>query len=204
LIFTGHSPEYEELGAITVPNHRHYAQANGYDLFVHHHERGNEAADLWDRARWRKMLWLLPQYELIMTIGADALFMRTDIRFDSIIEPNFDQVIAEEKIGGCTHNNDVMIWRNAQSSFDLINWILDEYDVHMQKPLGYQATICDRLWRHDATLCKMQTVKPNVMNTCPQKGHGSTYQEGDFIIHFMGAILEDKVRLAKEWIKKIK
>lgn len=208
LIFSGHSPEYDALGVLTVPNHAAYARARGYDVFVHHHERGDVRADAWDKARWRRFLQLLPLYDGIMTVGADALFMRYDIAIESVFGEGAEQQMAEERIGGCTLNNDVALWRNAPSSYEMVNWFLDEYDEHLKRPLGYQASLSEQMWatpdKRLACVRGLRLVEPHVMNTCPQAGTGSTYAPGDWIIHFFGAPLEYKIEYAKRYLQEVK
>lgn len=203
-ILTGHSPEYNELGAITLPNHRAYADRHGYTVYEHYHERGNMQADAWDKTRWHKFIALITEYDGIMTIGADALFLRMDIALDDIFVFGADQQIAEENIGGCPYNNDVMLWRSCRSSLDIAYWILGGYDDWMKRPLGYQEALATRLDKKDPLVRDMKVVSAHVMNTCPWPGHPSTYREGDFIIHFFGTTLERKIACAKEWVRRVK
>jgi hypothetical protein len=208
LILTGHSPEYNALGELTVPNHVAYARRHGYAIHVHHHERGNGRADAWDKARWRVFLALLGEYDCVCTIGADALFLTLDTELDAVFAPGADQQMAEERIGGCTLNNDVAFWRSCESTRRMVRWFLDNYDEHLTRPLGYQAVLSEILWKgktHEQwqIVESLRLVDPHVMNTCPQLNTGSTYTPGDFIIHFMGAPLDHKVRLARIWLEEV-
>jgi hypothetical protein len=199
MVFTGYSPELAELADIVEPNHRRYAIRHGYDFYIHHNIWPE-----WDLSRFRILRDLLGVMDLILMIDIDAVIMRSDIRFESFISDEYDQVIAEERIGGCTINGGVMIFRKAQSSIDLLNWWIDNHDEHKKVPLRGQQYLAERLWKHDTTLLRMKVVDPHPFHSCPQLLTGSTYQEGDFVVHFMGADLVNKIRLAKEWVPKCK
>jgi hypothetical protein len=197
LILDHNSAEYGDLAVLTAPNHLAYCKRNGYDYFTLVCSRSEDG--VYYNLNYKMLRYLLPLYDAIMTIGTDVLFMNYGIRLENIFPPEAEQQIAKENTSGCEYNNDVMIWRNAPSTFDLLGEIVGKRDEYERHPMNWQFHICNMIRYKDSAIAKTNLVDEHVMNTFEPH-----WRDGDFIVHFYMYPYNDKIRLANEYLKKVK
>jgi hypothetical protein len=194
LILNHHDSDYNELATLTVPNHTAYCKKHGYDYSM---RVCSCIADMGIYANmdYRMLLYFLPFYDAVMTIGTDVLFMNHNINLDDIFPATADQQIAKENIGGSTHNSDVVMWRNTQSTVDIINQLLNERERYEKTAMKWQGHICEMIRTGNPLIGKMNQVDEHVMNTYP--GH---WKDGDFILHSYFSPLPEKIKITKEYL----
>jgi hypothetical protein len=197
LILNHHDTNYNELADLTVSNHTAYCKKHGYDYSMRVCSRSG--GGIYDNMDHQMLLYFLPFYDAVMTIGTDILFMNQDIALDDIFPISFDQQICDEHIGGSAYNNDVMLWRNAPSTFVLINEIISKKSEYEKYALKWQQHICDLIRAINPLISKMNRVDEHVMNTYPDH-----WKDGDFILHCYFKNLEEKIKITKEFIEGVK
>lgn len=210
LLYSGYSNTTQKLYEITHPNHLLYAQRHGYDCL----------ADKvpWEEWKLEGLLRLrekLQFYDSVLMHGMDILFMNHDLFVEDQLRrrdgdsPTWDGVVlSKENIGWWPINNDVMIWRNKKPALWLLDLLIERAPIWKEFPW---------LWQND--LWNLMQVDPMVrdcvllrearaMNSThqPCDGYGkrfpgpSSWQLGDWIIHFLDMPLESKIQAAKTYL----
>jgi len=200
-ICSTHNRAYHPLAELTMPNHLQYAWRHGYDYNSHIAESKSDVVFI--NAALLLLKDILKHYDYIMTIGVDVMFMNQDVTIESIIVAGAEQQIAWERLGGSEHNNDVMIWKNCESSFVLISALLAEKETYAKHPTGWQEHINVLITNKSPLIKNMAIVAPNVMNNIGWPGLPISWNPGNFIVHFFCADLGQKMQLANEYLPKV-
>lgn len=206
LILTGHSEggKHQELAELTRSNKQAYANKHGYDFvdlvipyckagFLQHLDAIKNA---------------LNNYERVMTVGADVLFMNHKIALDSF--DHFPVTIAREHNCFWPVNNDVMIWTTSSPIYDgwkpyppsltILERLIQDVDLWMTYCWYWQIHIWNLRCEEEFFEKHINIVEARAMNSTLIKGE-SEFQCGDFILHLLGMPNENKIALAKTYLK---
>ena len=107
LIRSNWSENIQELTDICSASHKAYCKRWGYDYRSNHFDYKNYNEVVIDDLRG--LLADLSEYDVVMTIGMDTLFMNHDIAIADVFHRYDDVLIAREETGWWPINNDVMI-----------------------------------------------------------------------------------------------
>lgn len=196
--------DYKEKVKIGTESKRKYCAMHGYDFFCIEKSLDTSRAIVWSKLPAILKLMENPQYKWIVWIDADTMFMNTAIRFEDVIDENYDFIISNDFNG---MNAGVFLMRNCnaskkflESAYNRTEWVGKGWeeqtamDCELQSRPEYKA------------LTKF--VPQRFFNAYTHRTPGvgdkiqSLYQEGDFILHFC-ALNSDLKELFAEYESKI-
>jgi hypothetical protein len=189
LIRSNWSENIRGLYDICSPNHLAYCKRWGYDYVASELDYQN-----YNKVTLIDMMGLkanLAEYDVVMTIGMDTLFMNHDISVRDVFEPYDNVLIAREETGWWPMNNDVMIYRAGRCE-KLIDRMMNDFEVWKQYPWRQQAHLWNLMQEEKWVKDMVRLVPAKTMNQHPTK-----WQLGDWIVHFYNMSIEDKVANAK-------
>ncbi len=174
---------FSDIGAISSPNKKRYADKHGYDFICVDYVRDSNRS-----ASWNKILWLeklLPEYDWVFWTDADSLVMNCEIRLEDIIGDSAHDLILTRDENGL--NAGQFLIRNCYWSL----WLLGS--------VWNQIQFLNHAWSEQAALMHVLRVMSEPHRTehvrfLPSKNilnsycnhYRSDYQPGDFIVHFAG------------------
>ena len=195
LILTNHSVNtpHETLANLTRANKQQYADKHGYTFasVVSNYDR----AGMLDG--FMNLKNLLIEYERIMTVGADVIFINHAISLDEFEYAPL--TIAREHNSFWPVNNDVLIWQRCVQAFDIIDRMIDDIDLWTQYCWYWQVHLWNLMCKEPFYKRNITVVEARRMNSSPMRGL-SEYQLGDFIVHLFGFPIEKKIELAKHYL----
>ena len=186
-ILTNTSQKIKDLSAITLPNKQSYADKHKYVLHCVDFEYANFNSNILNLLE--KNLSIIQSSDITMTMGADTLFTNNRIKIEDIFLDSDHVLMARENINWWPVNDDVMIWRNSKESINLYKRIITDYEVWKKYPLRIQNHLWNLIVEGQAPIRLVDAV---VMNQHPTK-----WQMGNWIVHFYGHSLEEKITKAK-------
>jgi hypothetical protein len=188
-IYTNTSEKIKELSEITSENQQGYAKKHGYEWgsYYFDYSRFNETVlesleDLKEQ---------LAQVDVLMTVGADVMFTNWKIKVEDILVDKDCVVIARERTGWWPVNNDVMLYVNRPETFRVIDQMIEDYDIWKQYVWRTQQHIWNMKQELDWADKAIRIVEAEVMNQSMKR-----WQIGEFIVHFYGMPLEEKIKNA--------
>lgn len=189
LIRSNWSKNIQALTAVCSESHKAYCKKWGYDYKFNDldYQNYNQVVikDL------EGLLEDLGQYDVVMNIGMDTLFMNHDISVRDVFQPWDSVLVAREETGWWPINNDVMIYRAGRSE-KLIERFINDFDVWKQYPWRQQTHLWNLMQEEKWVRDMVRLVPAKVMNQ-----HPNNWQLGDWIVHFYNMSLEDKLANAK-------
>jgi hypothetical protein len=201
LVSTTYGENYDELAALCVPNHLAYCRKNGYEYNVHHAPHGCESVHF--NSFLNLVNGMRVEYDYIMTIDLDLLFMDMNWKTESLIEKNKEAkiIVPDEYLGegGSTINCGVVLWNT--NGTHLLMKILMGWEKYKDIPGNWQSHILElkMVWGKE-----IKVVSAHEMNAQAKPGYECSWREGDPIVHFYCMPLEEKIRYAKEYLQKVR
>ena len=193
-ILTNTSAKIAELSEITQHNQKKYADRHGYEWQCEHFEYDTPQFNENSLKALHELKEHIKGVDVLMTVGADVMFMNQWIRIEDLLRPGDKVVIAKEKASWWPLNNDVMIWVNTPETLELVDRFIADFDIWKQ----YQWRLQQHLWNliqiDQKVRGTVRIVEAQVMNQ-----HSDHWQLGDFIMHFYGMPIAEKVLLAKKF-----
>ena len=189
LIRSTWSENIQELTDVCSANHKAYCEKHGYDYKTYYFDYKNFNNVVLDDYGY--LLSNLKDYDVVMTIGMDTLFMNHNISVRDVFEPYDSVLIAREETGWWPLNNDVMIYRAGHCE-KLIERMMNDFDVWKQYPWRQQTHLWNLMQEEKWVKDMVRLVPAKTMNQHPTK-----WQLGDWIVHFYNMSLEDKLANAK-------
>ena len=196
VVSTTHGKDYDALASIVVPNHIEYCRKNGYEYNIHHATFKGEST--YSNSYLIYVKEILKYYDIICTIDLDLLFMNFNIKIEDIFPSDKGQQIAQENLGGCTHNAGVVLWRNVPSTYLLLEEIFNRRAHYEKHCMNWQGQICDHIMHKNPVINEMNIVKENVMNSFP-----INFKDNDFILHTYCFAYTDKIKVLNEYLKRV-
>lgn len=192
LIRSNWSENIRGLYDVCSKNHWEYCKRWGYDYLATELDYQN-----YNKVTLIDMMGLkqnLADYDVVMTIGMDTLFMNHDVSVRDVFEPYDSVLVAREETGWWPINNDVMIYRSGHCE-KLVDRIMNDFDVWKQYPWRQQAHLWNLMQEEKWVRDMVRLVPAKTMNQHPTK-----WQLGDWIVHFYNMSIEDKVANAKNML----
>lgn len=195
LFITNHSEgtAHEQLASITVPIMREYCEIHGYGLAVMKcdYARENHVQAL------RLIMEQLAEHDIVVTIGADVLITNYRVCVENFLESPL--TLAQENLRWWPINNDVCIWRQSEVTYRLLQRLIDDAETWLAYPWLWQNHIWNLIQTEPWIENAVRIVPARMMNSTHQPGL-SQWQLGDWIIHFLDMPIEEKIRLAKQYL----
>lgn len=166
---------YDEVGAISVPNKEAYTKRHGYDYLLSH-----EAIDPTRPASWNKLRIIMEHiqdYDWLWWNDTDTLIMNPEIKLESLVDPAYPIIVGSDNWGINCGNFFV---QNTPSTRDILNewWNKDDEIEH---PWWEQRALMELLRTRPEWSNRVKVLPEAAMNS-----HLQHYEEGDFLIHFAG------------------
>jgi hypothetical protein len=197
LVLLNHSAQNRALAELTAPNTWRYTARHGYDLLTLRLDWEASKVGLLHAIQAR-----LPEYDAILTVGSDVLFMNHAISLDSLCQPADEVVMAYERLDykpvNSPLNNDVVIWRRTPGTVALLDGLIDAAPQWLRHPWLWQEWLAVQ-YRERKYVEHVRLVEPRVMNACVQECPGK-WQMGDFILHFLDMPLPGKIAFARHYL----
>lgn len=194
---------YKKIGIYSDLNKKEYAKRHGYDLFLYH-----DTLDPKRHPAWSKILAIqrhLASYNWIFWLDADALIMNHKIKLESLVDQNYDLIIASDHKFPC--NSGSFLIKNSPWSHDFLKLVYSK-DQFNKPHCCWEQDAINYLYKNNQEIAKhYKIILPQYLNSHP---HFSVdilfnsrikYTRGDFIIHFYGRKYY-KESLMKEWYEK--
>lgn len=192
LILSNWSSKIAEINDLTEPNKRAYAEMHGYEF-------DNVKISYNDShiAMLENLQEALKNYDVVLTIGCDAIFVNQSIKVEDRIQSEWgkigtasgiedhlwidQRVILAKDLTCCWPiqiNNDIMIWPTGQHSTSLIDRLIRDADIWLKYPQLWQC----HLWNLIQFEYKdsVRLVEPRQMNSTfqPMTRHMTKNEDG--------------------------
>lgn len=197
-LLTAASEQYWPLMQKTGPNKMEYCLRHGYELLMRTH--GPFQGRWGERERFMHDALKNGACDWLAFFGADTLITNMTIKLETIIDDNFDFIIAADVHG---INNDVFLMRNCFQSLNFISHVASLSNRHpndqsamfevMHSMAGYRSKVLH---------------EQRIMNSMPYAEYGmpedaGRWQEGDLCFHAPGLTLERRMELIDEHLAKV-
>lgn len=198
-VLTSYNESFHEVAKLTDPTKQAYCNKHGYHFLVrpaaaHYHP-------VW--AKMHLMKEILPAYDWVFWMDADAFIMNQEIKIETIIDPAFDFFVSHD-INGL--NSGVFLAKNSEWTKGLFDAVLDEeklYAGYLGEQISLRKVVYDLNWIASG---KIKITPQRVFNSYFYDIYKMTYPEGnyqpgDFIVHLPGMQNNDRVAKINEVLK---
>jgi hypothetical protein len=220
LILSNWSSKIAELNDLTEPNKAAYAKLHGYEF-------ENIKAQYCDELHVSFLQLLserLEAFDVVMTIGCDAVFVNTSIKIEDQILRSCGEIDPRVRLAKdltCCWpiqiNNDVMIWPKGGHSYALIYRLIEDAPIWIKYPQLWQNHLWNLIQPSGGFADHVKLVAPRLMNSTFQpmtrqvieNADGnkssrltripgqSSYCLGDWIFHALDMPLGDRLQVMK-------
>lgn len=186
--------DFKDIVKIGIENKRNYCQQHGYDFICI-----SESLDINRPIVWSKILAVLnlmknKEYKWIFWSDADALIMNLATRLEELIDDDFDFIISKDLNG---YNAGHFLIKNCEHSHQFFNQVYTHTEL-INDGFMEQASITKELLNPENS-SRTKVIPQRLFNSYAEEfvGHilESTFETGDFIIHFAG--IKNKNELKK-------
>ena len=181
----------EKIGAltyVTLKNKRGYAAKHGYVTRCYDFDYENYNDSVKDYLF--QTLKNLHDFDVVMTMGADTMFMNWRIEIEDVLGDE-KIVMARERTGWWPINDDVMIWRSCPEVIAFYERLINDYPIWSKYPWRLQTHLWNLLQDDEQAQRLIKLVEPDVMNQ-----HPSRWQLGQWVVHMYNMSIEDKIKQA--------
>lgn len=192
-VCTLYTPELDSFARYTVMNFRSYCNRHRYDFIL-----SNTTLDPSRSPHWSKIILLqqfIDKYDWLMWIDADAAITNKDIKIESLIDNEYDIIIAREELGFQVINTGVFIIKNSEQSKNFLSrW----YGQNWLNARFWDQSGFIQLYDSDPEIkSRIKIVKQKLLNSWPGRSSSDVgnFSDGDFIVHFYG--ISDRKPLRK-------
>jgi hypothetical protein len=206
LLLTGCDNAMNDVAAVTHDNHRAYAARHGYDfrrMSEPDYQPGSHPS--WQKLRFLQKL--LPEYDRILWIDADAIVTNPGFSIDTIdagrpeslfVSTDWTHPMPEDEIKHFSLGN--FIARNTQAMFDIINLALKR-DEWANCGLWEQQAIQEE-YRANPGIRPHVAILPrrtlNAVAETPATTGPEPWQPGDFICHATYIPFEERIAILQQ------
>jgi mannan polymerase II complex MNN10 subunit len=182
-----HGHDYQNKVKLGIENKRVYCQQHGYD-FIYCEDSLDPSRHIY----WSKILLVLKtlensSYRWVVWMDADTLVMNQDIPLEDIINEKYNFLITQDWNG---INSGIFFIRNCEWSFKFLNSVYERTDC-LFHTWPEQIAIASELNNKKEFSLHTKVFPQRLFNSYPSETSlsllSSTYQPGDFIIHFASA-----------------
>ena len=211
---TGNLP-YKE---VSVSNKKAYCEKHDYNFVLFSESLDEDRPAPWSKIKAMEEV-LDSSSDWAVWIDADAFIMNDEIKLNSIIDDEFDLIIA---VDGFTINSGVFLLKNTKNSKDFLKEVYEK-DWAVNHPWWEQAAITEYI--NEPNSLKVKMIGQKEMNAYPptdkedtsgkqwtrtrnelffynqERADKGIYEEGDFILHFAGFnSQEEKMKSINEYV----
>ena len=191
-IHTNTSEKIAELTKYTGLNHLEYCHKHGYQydssIFNYDDYNKNIIREL------ESILELFKYNDIVMLVGADTMFMNWNIKVEDLLRPEDHVLVARENSAWWPINNEVMIYKNTPEAIALFQRWIDDFEIWKYYPWTLQTHLWNLIQEDQLVRNIVRVVDAKVMNQHPKH-----WQLGDYIVHFYGMPINNKISLAKQF-----
>ena len=191
-IKTNTSDKIKDLSAITAQNQQMYAARHGYEWECDHFEYDTPDFNANSLAHLHKLKEDIQSTDVLMTVGADVMFMNQWTKIEDILQSDDKVVVAKERKAWWPLNNDVMLWVNTPDTLALVDRFIADEPLWRQYCWRQQQHLWNMIQLDPWVKSTVRIVEAEVMNQ-----HPDHWQLGEFIVHFYGMEIEKKVNHAR-------
>jgi hypothetical protein len=214
IVFTTmHDDAYQPLADLTLEqNKRKYCEKYGYPLIaktdgwvLEKQAIGFEKVNL-----VRDALQKYPECDWVFFSECDAMITNFDIKLEQLADDKFHFILPSD-INGINCGNFMI--RNSPIGRAYLDSIESAYLIYKDTPIWensyIQHTVTGTLWQRVIKVVPQRLFNSYDYDTLPRYpkpckdalGYDGQWQPGDFIIHFANQSLEQRIQLAKQYIK---
>lgn len=203
-IVSYYSAEYEPLAALTVANKREYAERYGYRVEAKQVEQTCQLRAGYERIDY--VLTLLQEpVRWLWVMGCDTMIMNFDQRIESFVDDNYHFIISHD--GQCL-NGDSYLVRNSPQGKALLQHLIDTQELYREHIWADSQAMTEAAdepaWRWLIKVVPQQGFNSYDPRWYPhQAGTFAEFKEGDFLIHWPGLSLEQRLEMAREYLPKV-
>lgn len=198
-IISLYDSNYKNIGQYSDINKTNYAKKHEYDLFLYHNVLDQSRPGAWSKIR--AIQRHLKDYDWIYWSDADSLIMNTDVKLEDIIDDKFNMVISKEVYRGDLNTGSFLI-KNCDWSQQLLKEVYEQSQF-INHSFWEQAALKHVFQKKPKLLEQVKILQQRALNSSIwPEGPSGLYQQGDFVIHFLGPC--NKESLMREWIQKVK
>jgi hypothetical protein len=215
-VINAHLPNYQQLAELTTYGNRaDYCHRHGYELKVQTDgfTGGMQHPVSWDRFRFMRDT-LAGGFDWAWCSGTDTLNTNFNIRLEDLIDENFHVIASAE---WCSpFQADSFLVRNSPEGLGWMDTILSMFDKYKTHTWVEQQAIIDTLPdfkgivkllpqramnSYDYWLYREKYPKENrVYSGVDIFGNDGQWRTGDFLIHWPGLPLEQRMELVKKYL----
>ncbi len=196
-IITLYTKELNDFGRYTSINLRNYSNIYGYDFIEYNHTLDINRHPSWSKVK--AMNINIDRYDWLVWIDADAVITNKCINIESIIDPNYDIIIAREDCCARSINTGVFILRNSEWTKNYLQLWYNQEQFSNTWPWDQAAFV--HLYDNNIDVRNhTKVVRQNVLNsrgtTLAQPNtftDSGRFQDRDFIVHFFA--IQDRTSL---------
>jgi hypothetical protein len=186
VVATLYTPEIAAVGLRTSKVVAAYARRHGYEALI--------AKGRLDASRppsWSKLL-LIERYltenpgcTWLMWLDADAVIANPEQRLEDLVDENIDFLVAKDS-SPCAINAGVFLVRNCSAALDMLRRAYAKVE-YIHHPWWEQPALAEAI-RECAPALRFRVVSRRLFNSFAKE-----YRQGDFIVHFAGLSLSEKL-----------
>lgn len=220
LVVNAHLPAYKPLADLTTYGNRtEYCKRHGYTLKVQ-----TEGFELpcchpvtFSRLKFMRDELNGSGFDWAWCSGVDTLNTNFNIRLEDLVDPAFHVIASCEWCG--PFQADSFMVRNSPQGFGWMDAILAKYEVYKNHTWVEQQAIIDSLGEFGSAIKLLpQRVmnaydyalyrekykgEPKVMDAKDWFGNDGQWHPGDFLIHWPGLPLSQRLELAKKYLELV-
>lgn len=187
---------FKELAKLTMPSKQEYAKLHGYDFYVREDSNPERAVG------WTKIdiaLDKIESYDWMLYVECDAMIMNQTIRLESLIDNNYDIIIANSKYRSdyTGINTGVILVKCSQWSKDFLKSLNGSPEFFNSNWFEQGAII--QAVRNDEVRSHFKLVDNRLLNSYHhQDTPDDNFVLGDFICHAAGISNESRQALFTE------
>ncbi len=210
-----HDEKYAELANITFyQNKKEYCSLHKYDLL---HEEGNFviAHSGFEKIRFVLETLKTKKYEWVFWLGCDTLITNFKIKIEDRVDDKYHFIICSDS--NFLVNSDSFLIKSSEEGISFFQAVLDSYEEFIKDGYAEQAAIISLLKQEKFS--KLTKIIPqrnlNAYNYCMYPhlpsmnsrrdffGNDGNLKKGDFILHWPGMSMENRMLSAKHYSKQI-
>lgn len=175
--------EYQKSVKLGTESKENYCKRHGYDFIFCDHPLDDARHVYWSKILLAQNVMKDPKYKWVVWLDADTLIMNQDIPLEDLIDENVNFLIGMDWNG---INSGVFFIRNCNWSSKFLDEVYSRTDclnLRWPEQLAIGKVLNEKA--EYSTLAKI--VPQRLFNSYPEEASSSlmsTYQPGDFLIHF--------------------
>ena len=215
LIFTFYSHSHVEMHNLTINNKVEYARQHGYGVLASNVQQdmlstvgGFAVCDHLNAifVQFRSVSWLV-------VIGADHVIMNPAVSFKDIVIGESAGIIVSAEAS--VINLGMYFLRNSKMGLSFLNTMCAAEEMYKEHA-WFDNQFAIEAWKSNGMMRKCMSMLPQrAFNSYPAGAYGAhydvdavlhcstTYQAGDFVIHFPGLARDVKMRYIRDALRKV-